>query len=57
MNTNLASTFWLLQECNRMSLFILVVRRVRLAKDASIYFILLGQAIAPLPGPPASRFV
>lgn len=40
-----------------MSLFILVVRRVRLAKDASIYFILLGQATAPLPGPPVRRFV
>lgn len=58
MNTKVfASTFWLLLDYNKMSLVILMVRRVRLTKDASIYFILSGQAIAPLPGPPTSLFV
>ena len=55
MNTNLASTFWLLLDYDKMSLSILMVRKVRLTKGASIYFILPGQAIALLPS--ASLFV
>ena len=42
MSTNPASTFWWRLEYDKMSLFILMVRRMRLAKDPSIYFILLG---------------